>query len=63
MRALSALTLPAFTSDLLADTQPYAFFDDFFGAPARARFKTHVPCTAGVCPLRCVTLGIDPQRC
>ena len=50
MRALSTLTLPAFNAELLAaapgaitrltllaDTLPYAFFDDFLAAPARAR--------------------------
>jgi hypothetical protein len=50
MRALSTLTLPSFDAELLAaapgtitrltvlaDTLPYAFFDDFLAAPARAR--------------------------
>ncbi|KAH9010493.1 hypothetical protein EDB83DRAFT_2680807 [Lactarius deliciosus] len=54
MRALSALTLPAFDAELLAaapgtlthlallaDTLPYAFFDGFLVAPARARL-THL---------------------
>jgi hypothetical protein len=64
MRALSALTLPAFNSELLAaapgavtrltllaDTLPYAFFDDFLAAPARARL-THLalPHFVGVPP-------------
>ncbi|KAI9446891.1 hypothetical protein BJY52DRAFT_1370398, partial [Lactarius psammicola] len=50
MRALLALTLPAFDAELLtvvpgalmrltllADTLPYVFFDDFLAAPVRAR--------------------------
>ncbi|KAH9051716.1 hypothetical protein EDB87DRAFT_1733929 [Lactarius vividus] len=54
MRALSALTLPAFDAELLsaapgtlthltllADTLPYMFFDDFLATPARARL-THL---------------------
>lgn len=64
MRALSALTLPAFDAELLAaapgtlarltllaDTLPYAFFDDFLAAPARARL-THLalPNFVGVPP-------------
>ncbi|KAI9433230.1 hypothetical protein H4582DRAFT_2082710 [Lactarius indigo] len=64
MRALSALTLPAFDTELLsaapgtlthltllADTLPYAFFDDFLAAPARARL-THLalPHFVGVPP-------------
>ncbi|KAH9010484.1 hypothetical protein EDB83DRAFT_2322427 [Lactarius deliciosus] len=64
MRALSALTLPAFDAELLAaapgtlthltllaDTLPYAFFDGFLAAPARARL-THLalPHFVGVPP-------------
>ncbi|KAH9062517.1 hypothetical protein EDB83DRAFT_2315391 [Lactarius deliciosus] len=64
MRALSALTLPAFDAELLAaapgtlthltllaDTLPYAFFDGFLVAPARARL-THLalPHFVGVPP-------------
>ena len=64
MRALSTLTLPAFNAELLAaapgaitrltllaDTLPYAFFDDFLAAPARARL-THLalPHFVGVPP-------------
>ena len=64
MRALSALTLPAFDSELLvaapgaltrltllADTLPYTFFNDFLAAPARARL-THLalPNFVGVPP-------------
>ena len=64
MRALSALTLPTFDAELLAaapgtltrltllaDTLPYAFFDDFLAAPARARL-THLalPHFVGVPP-------------
>ena len=64
MRALSALTLPAFDAELLAaapgsltsltllaDTLPYAFFDDFLASPARARI-THLalPHFVGVPP-------------
>ena len=64
MRALSALTLPAFDAELLAaapgaltrltllaDTLPYTFFNDFLTAPARARL-THLalPNFVGVPP-------------
>ncbi|KAH9014510.1 hypothetical protein EDB84DRAFT_1443803 [Lactarius hengduanensis] len=64
MRALSALTLPAFDAELLsaapgtlthltllADTFPYAFFDGFLAAPARVRL-THLalPHFVGVPP-------------
>ncbi|KAH8978111.1 hypothetical protein EDB86DRAFT_3155434 [Lactarius hatsudake] len=64
MRALSALTLPAFDAELLAaapgtlthltllaDTLPYAFFDGFLAAPARAHL-THLalPHFVGVPP-------------
>ncbi|KAH8996039.1 hypothetical protein EDB92DRAFT_1844811, partial [Lactarius akahatsu] len=64
MRALSALTLPAFDAELLstapgtlthltllADTLPYAFFDGFLAAHARARL-THLalPHFVGVPP-------------
>ncbi|KAH9012410.1 hypothetical protein EDB83DRAFT_2556922 [Lactarius deliciosus] len=64
MRAVSALTLPAFDAELLAaapgtlthltllaDTLPYAFFDGFLAAPARARL-THLalPHFVGVPP-------------
>ncbi|KAH9015286.1 hypothetical protein EDB85DRAFT_2280358 [Lactarius pseudohatsudake] len=64
MRALSALTLPAFDAELLsaapgtlthltllADTLPYAFFNGFLAAPARAHL-THLalPHFVGVPP-------------
>ncbi|KAF8259047.1 hypothetical protein EI94DRAFT_1814100, partial [Lactarius quietus] len=64
MRALSALTLPAFDAELLvaapgsltrltllADTLPYSFFDEFLCAPTRARL-THLalPHFVGVPP-------------
>ncbi|KAH9165319.1 hypothetical protein EDB89DRAFT_1911495 [Lactarius sanguifluus] len=54
MRALSALTLPAFDAELLSaapDTLPYVFFDGFLAAPARAR-PTHLalPHFVGVPP-------------
>ena len=64
MRALSALILPAFDAELLAavpstvtrltllaDTLPFAIFDDFLAAPARARL-THLalPHFVGVPP-------------
>ncbi|KAH8986652.1 hypothetical protein EDB86DRAFT_2235236 [Lactarius hatsudake] len=64
MRVLSALTLPAFDAELLAaapgtlthltllaDTLPYAFFDGFLAAPARAHL-THLalPNFVGVPP-------------
>lgn len=64
MRALSALILPAFDAELLAavpstvtritllaDTLPFAIFDDFLAAPARARL-THLalPNFVGVPP-------------
>ncbi|KAH9054853.1 hypothetical protein EDB87DRAFT_1688740 [Lactarius vividus] len=76
MRALSALTLPAFDAELLsaapgtlthltllADTLPYAFFDDFLAAPARARL-THLalPHFVGVPPAaRDVPSAAAPQ--
>jgi hypothetical protein len=34
MSTLSALTRPACNTELLADTQPYAFFDDILSEPA-----------------------------
>ncbi|KAH9166155.1 hypothetical protein EDB89DRAFT_2076153 [Lactarius sanguifluus] len=47
MRALSALTLPAFDAELLSaapDTLPYAFFDGFLAAPRRTSHQP--PCRA-----------------
>jgi hypothetical protein len=76
MRAPSALTLPAFNSELLAaapgavtsltllaNTLPYAFFDDFLAAPARARL-THLalPHFVGVPPAAHEVPSAAPPR-
>ncbi|KAH9165331.1 hypothetical protein EDB89DRAFT_1911503 [Lactarius sanguifluus] len=57
MRALSALTLPAFDAELLSaapDTLPYAFFDGFLAAPLYL--------TSSVCPPQRRTSHQPPCR-